>query len=298
VLDLKPANQAIRCELGESPVYDDREHAILFEDTVNQMIHSVDLSGGAVKRWSFDSEVCSFGLTESGKLVVALRHMVGLFDRQSGAFRQLAAIEDSNPDTRLNDGKVGPDGAFWVGSMDNRGKPAAEGKPLGSLYRVDGGGNVTKKVDGLFTSNGLAWSGDGRIMFHADSRGRWIDRWAFDPATGDISDRTRIVAGIGEEDGRPDGGATDVEGCYWSAGVSAARLNRYDVDGGLVASHKVPVAAPTMPCFGGPDMKTLFLTSLRHGRNPDMLEKYPLTGVLLVGESPVAGVPVTRFHDR
>ena len=106
---------------------------------------------------------------------MALRHEVGLFDRTSGAFQRLCTIEDGDPDTRLNDGKVGPDGAFWVGSMDDRGKPASERKPLGSLYRVDGSGRVEKKVEGLITSNGLAWSADGRAMFHTDTSGR-VDR--------------------------------------------------------------------------------------------------------------------------
>lgn len=297
MLDLKPLDESIRCELGECPVYDDREHALLFEDTLGRAIHSVDLASGTTRHWTFASEVCSFGLAESGRLVVALRHEVGLFDRAGGAFQRLCTIEDGNPDTRLNDGKVGPDGAFWVGSMDNRGKPAAERRPLGSLYRVDGSGRVENKVDGLITSNGLAWSADGRTMFHTDSSGPWIDRWDFDPASGAIGGRTRIVADIANEDGRPDGGAADAEGGYWSAGVSAARLNRYDADGRLLATYPVPVAAPTMPCFGGPDMRTLFVTSLRHGRSPEILEKYPLTGLTLTAPSPVAGVPVARFRD-
>ena len=136
-------------------------------------------------------------------------------------------------------------------------------------------GKVEKKVDQIYTSNGLAWTPDGRTMIHTDSRGRWIDRWTFDPATGAISDRRRIVADIEEAAGRPDGGATDAEGCYWSAGVSAGRLNRYDLDGKLLAHYPVPVAAPTMPCFGGPDLKTLFVTSLRTGRSPEALAKFP-----------------------
>lgn len=297
MFDFKPLDESIHCDLGECPVYDDRENTILFEDIVNRTIHSIDLQGGAAKQWRFASEVCSFGLTESGRLVVALRHEVGLFDRASGTFQKLCTIEEGNPDTRLNDGKVGPDGAFWVGSMDDRGKPASEGLPLGSVYRVDGTGHVDKKIEGLFVSNGLAWSADGRTMFHTDTRGPWIDRWRFDPVTGSLGERTRIVANIANEDGRPDGGATDMEGCYWSAGISAARLNRYDANGRLVAHYPVPVAAPTMPCFGGPDMKTFFLTSLRTGRSPEALETYPLTGVTLTGRSPVAGVPVTRFRE-
>jgi len=297
VLDFKPLDESIRCDLGENPVYDDRENALLFADIVNRTIHSVDLAGGAARQWRFDSKVCAFGLTEGGRLVVALHHEVGLFDRSSGTFDRLCTIEEDDPDTRLNDGKVGPDGALWVGSMDDRGKPASERKPLASLYRIDGRGAVEKKIEGLITSNGLAWSADGRAMFHTDTSGRWIDRWRFDPATGDIGERTRIRADIGEADGRPDGGAADAEGGYWSAGISAQRLNRYDADGRLIAAYPVPVAAPTMPCFGGPDMKTLFVTSLRTGRSPELLEKYPLTGITLIGQSPVAGVPVTRFRE-
>ena len=297
MLEFKPLDETIRCDLGECPSYDDRLDAILFEDIVNRTIHSVDLKTGAARKWTFPSEVGSFGLTETGKLVVALRHVVGLFDRDSGGFAELATIEGDNPGTRLNDGKVGPDGAFWVGSMDNRGLPSAEAKPIGALYRVDASGKVEKKVDQIYTSNGLAWTPDGRTMIHTDSRGRWIDRWTFDPATGAITDRRRIVADIEEAAGRPDGGATDAEGCYWSAGVSAGRLNRYDLDGKLLAHYPVPVVAPTMPCFGGPDLKTLFVTSLRTGRSPEALAKFPLTGVTIVGRSPVAGSPVSRFRD-
>ncbi len=295
VLEFKPVTESIRCELGECPVYDDREDALLFEDIVNKTIHSIDLKTAATRQWTFPSEVGSFGLTEGGKLVVALRHSVGLFDRQSGAFNEIAVIEGDNPDTRLNDGKVGPDGAFWVGSMDNSGR--AEPEPIGALYRVDKRGYVEKKIDGLYVSNGLAWTPDGRTMFHSDSRGRWIDRWTFDSANGAISGHQRIVKDIAQEAGRPDGAAADAEGCYWSAGVSAACLNRYDSSGKLLEKYPVPVAAPTMPCFGGPDMKTLFVTSLRHGRAPEMLEKYPLTGVTIVAQSPVAGAVVTRFKD-
>jgi sugar lactone lactonase YvrE len=298
MLDFKPLDESIRCELGECPVYDDRRDALFYEDIVNRTIYRVDLKTGAGRKWLFPSQVGSFGLTETGRLVVALQDVVGLFDPETEKFDEIAVIERDNPETRLNDGKVGPDGAFWVGTMDDSGRAPADAKPIGSLYRVDRSGKVEKKFDGLIVSNGLAWTPDGRTMFHSDSRGRWIDRWAFDPATGAISGRTRIVSDIADADGRPDGAAADVEGCYWSAGVSGACLNRYTADGKLIARYPVPVAAPTMPCFGGADMKTLFVTSLRMGRDPDRLARYPLTGITIVGHSPVAGARVSRFTDR
>ncbi|MCB1502136.1 MAG: SMP-30/gluconolactonase/LRE family protein [Bauldia sp.] len=292
-LDFKPLND-LRCTLGEGPVYDDRRDALIWCDIPQKTIHAHFFHDQSTQNWSFRSEVGSLGIAESGRLVVALRSEVGLFDPESGVFERIAEIEADNPDTRLNDGKVGPDGAFWVGTMDDR--DVSRKDPLGSLYRIDASGKVERKIDGLIVSNGLAFSPDGRSMFHSDSRGRWIDRWDFDPASGAISGRKRIAM-LDDETGRPDGGATDSTGAYWSAGVSAARLNRFSPDGELLDSYPVPVAAPTMPCFGGPGLGKLFVTSLRVGRPPELLDRYPLTGITIVADSPVAGAPVSRFRD-
>jgi sugar lactone lactonase YvrE len=155
---------------------------------------------------------------------------------------------------------------------------------------------VERKVQGLLVSNGLAWTADGEVMFHADSRGPWIDRWRFDRRTGAISQRTRIAV-LDEARGRPDGGSCDAEGFYWNAGVSAGRLNRFAADGRLAESHPLPVPAPTMPCFGGPDFRTLYVTSLRDGRPADMLEAAPRSGGLFSAEASVAGFPSWRFLD-
>ena len=295
MIEFKPLND-VRCELGEGPVYDDRRHALFQCDIVGKTVHRFDLATGGRQHWLFPSDVGSIGLAESGRLVVALRHAVGLFDPTDESFRELAEIEaDRGADTRLNDGKVGPDGAFWVGSMDNR--PERPRQPIGALYRVTADGKVEEKVDALAVSNGLAFSPDGRTMFHSDSDAGWLDRWVIDPATGAISGRQR-VATLDDATGRPDGGATDADGNYWSAGISAQRLNKFAPDGRLIESYPVPVGAPTMPCFGGPDLKTLYVTSLRTGRSAELLERYPLTGITIEGRSPVAGSPVARFRDR
>lgn len=293
MLDFKPLND-IRCELGEGPAYDDRRNALWYCDILGWSIHCCALATGKTRSWNLASEVGSFGLADSGKLVVALRNEVGMFDPDDGSFERIAAIEADNPGTRLNDGKVGPDGAFWVGTMDDRDLPEKE--PIASLYRVDAAGYVERKIEGLKISNGLAFSPDGRTMFHSDSRGPWVDCWDFDPNTGAISGRRRF-ADLDDTVGRPDGGATDSEGCYWSAGVSAGRLNRFSPDGKLLESMEVPVAAPTMPCFGGEGLDKLFLTSLRVGRDPARLEQFPLTGTVIVADSPVTGSPVSRFRD-
>lgn len=75
-------------------------------------------------------------------------------------------------------------------------------------------------------------------------------------------------------------------------------LNRFAPDGTLAEYHPVPVAAPTMPCFGGADLRTLFVTSLRVGRSAALLADYPLTGIVIASPSAIAGAPVARFRDE
>jgi sugar lactone lactonase YvrE len=282
----------LRCRVGESPLYDERTGRLYFVDIPERALYCREPESGALSDWRFESEVCSLGLAASGRLVVALRKGVILFDTTTGESQDLCGIEEDNPDTRLNDGRVGPDGAFWVGSMDER----PDKEPIGALYRADAAGDVERKVEGLTVSNGLAWTADGELMFHTDTRGPWIDRWRFDRETGEISDRTRI-AEPGVAVGRPDGGACDTEGCYWSAGVSSGNLNRFTPDGRLTASYEVPAPAPTMPCFGGPDFRTLYVTSLREGRPNQVLRHAPQSGGLFSATAPVAGFPSWRFLD-
>jgi sugar lactone lactonase YvrE len=281
-----------RCRLGESLVWDAAKGRILWADITARRIHAYTLASEHHEVWDFASEVGAFGLCPDGRLVVGLRDGVSLFDPASGTLDPLVAIEADNPDTRLNDGKVGPDGAFWIGSMDDR----PERKPIAALYRVTADGACERKVDGLMVSNGLAWSADARRMFHSDSSAGRIDIWDFDPADGAMSGR-RLFAELTAAQGRPDGAATDIEGGYWSAGVSGGNLNRFSATGELVQSIPLPVPAPTMCAFGGEDMRTLFLTSLCDGRPAELIARYPLSGSILMLRVDVEGVPVGQFGE-
>jgi sugar lactone lactonase YvrE len=280
-----------RARLGESPVWDAEHNRLLFCDINGQEILSVDPNGGDLKRWSFPQKVGSFGLCESGRLIVGLAKGVYIFDPESEELTLFAEPEPEPATNRLNDGKVGPDGAFWVGSMDDR----VQKEALGALYRVSPNGSVEKKLDGLLVSNGVAWSGDGRTLFQSDSRGPWIAAHDFDPGTGNLSNGRRIAT-LTEAEGRPDGGACDAEGCYWSAGVSAQCLNRFDPTGRLIEIIPMPIPACTMPCFAGDDLKTLYVTSLSEGLPPE--RAHPQAGALVMLTVSVPGVTVGKFGDR
>ncbi|TBW39282.1 SMP-30/gluconolactonase/LRE family protein [Siculibacillus lacustris] len=278
--------------LGEGPLWDAARGRFCFVDIEGRRIHEMAVDGGDHRSWAAPDRPTALGLTRSGRLIVSLAHGIAFFDRDTGVFTPFVAVDTGAVTTRLNDGKVGPDGAFWVGSIDER-SPRG---PVAALYRITGDGRVEPKIDGLAVSNGLAWSADGRTMFHTDTRGPWIDRWRFDPASGAIDQRTRIAT-LDDTVGRPDGGACDVEGCYWSAGVSAGRLNRFDRDGHLLSSWRLPVAAPTMPCFGGSTMERLLVTSLAHDLTPERLASGPASGRPIALDAGVAGVGAFLFAD-
>ncbi|NKC05247.1 SMP-30/gluconolactonase/LRE family protein [Brucella haematophila] len=279
----------LRGELMESPVWDERRATLFACDINGRKVYEIDLEKGPVCEWTFEAEVPCIGLAESGKLIVALAREVILFDPDKGEKQTIWNGYDEPETSRLNDGKIGPDGALWIGSMDCR--PARQ--PIAKLYRITADGQAAIKAQGFEVSNGLAWTPDATTMFHTDSRGPWIDRYVFDPTTGHLGDRKRI-RDLDEETGRPDGGACDAEGTYWSAGVSAGVLNRFSADGTLLSSYPVPVPSPTMPCFCGPDLKQIALTSHRLG-SADKLTSAPQSGGVHLATIAVAGAKVARM---
>lgn len=275
-----------RAGVGESPVWDEATGLIWWVDIRAPCLHRSDPATGRTETWPMPEAVGSLARCRSGALLLALKSGVHRFDPRDGSLALLAAPEPDRPQNRLNDGKASPCGRFVVGSMDDRvGKQAT-----GALWSITGQGGVTMLVDGLTVSNGLAWSADGHTLWHSDSRRSRIWTAAWDAATGTIGER-RLVASPDDATGRPDGAAMDAEGGYWSAGVSAGVLNRWLPDGTLDRVVQLPVKAPTMPCFGGPGLRTLFVTSLR---GPDA---GPDDGAMLRLDLGVAGVPVGVVAD-
>lgn len=280
-----------RAGLGESPVWSAEEQALYWVDALAPALFRLDPSTGAQQSWWMPELISSFGLREGGGAVLALRTGLHLLDLESGALSFLAPDpEDDQDATRLNDGKVAPDGRFWVGSMDE----AHFNRPLGGLYRLDTDHSCHSVLDGLTISNGLAWSPDGQTMYHSDTVQQWIRAYDYDLASGAIDNPRELVSGPATCG--PDGGATDMEGYYWSAGGFAGVLNRWAPDGRLDRQIQLPVPKPSCPCFGGPDMKTIFITSIRDGLSSEQLEQAPLSGGIFAIDVDVPGVPVARYR--
>jgi len=279
-----------RNTVGESPVWSAGESALYWVDIPAATIHRWDPGSGDQRSWTLPAAVGSIALRERGGLVVAMRSGFHFFDPQSERLEFIVHPEPDIPTNRLNDGKASPEGRFWAGTMDDR----TVKEKAAHLYRLDADRSCHRMSSGLVVSNGLAWSPDGRTMYHSDSRGGAIFRYDYDPDTGAIGARRTFVT-MHPEWGRPDGGAVDMEGCYWSCGISASRLNRFSPRGELMSYIPMPVTHPTMPCFGGADLSTLYVTSLREAVPEEVLERVPQSGSLFSLQPGVRGTPVGSF---
>jgi len=277
-----------QCRVGESPVWDPASLTLSWCDIDSGTLFAFETKTGELRTWTLPERIGSFALADDGRYLVALVSGIHFFDPENGQLAFLVNPEDGlslAEGDRLNDSKVGPDGAYWVGSMHEDGVSAA-------LYRVTADGGVTPMVTGMGTANGLAFSGDGKTLFVSDSRQCWIDRFDVRPGSATLENRRRIATPT-EALGRPDGGATDQAGRYWSAGVSAGCLNCYAEDGALLERIAVPVKRPTMPCFGGEDMRTLYFTSIR--KPEDATDD---CGDVFSMRVDVPGVPIPKFRTR
>jgi sugar lactone lactonase YvrE len=280
--------------LGESPVWHPGEGALYYCDIPGRALHRFDPRTGSLRHWNFETEVASLAPRLDGALLLAMRDGLWRFAPASGERKRLIEPPYDPSKERFNDGKCDPQGRFWVGTIYEPRDPA-----LASVHCYTDG-KLVRKVDGLTVSNGLAWSPNGRTMYWSDTKSHTIFAADFDPANGDLS-RKRVFASfptrrpgevLADYGGRPDGAAMDVEGCYWVAMFEGGRLLRLSPDGEVVSELRLPVRCPTMPCFGGPDMKTLYITTARQNRPAAELLEQPMAGCVLSADVDVPGLPV------
>jgi sugar lactone lactonase YvrE len=239
-----------------------------FWDAVGERLLVVDMLAGAIVdlrspehpvRHDVGSPVAAVvRRRRSGGFVVATEHGFSLLDEDLGVDRRLPDVLD-DPAIRLNEGGCDPSGRLFCGSMAYDETPAAA-----TLYRLDPGGEVSTVLTGVTISNGLQWDPGGRRAFYVDTPTRRVDVFDVDPSDGSFHDRRPLVE-LGEEvDGFPDGMTIDAEGGLWVALWGGGAVRRYDADGVLSEVVEVPgVTHTSCATFGGPDLRTLYVTSSR-----------------------------------
>ncbi len=278
--------------LGESPLWHPDEQLLYWVDIPGRQLNRYDPRTGRHDAWPVPSEPACIAPLLGGGLLLAMRDGLWHFDTVTGGRTQLASPPYDPHAQRFNDGKADAQGRFWVGTIDDQREPRA------ALYCL-AGGELRRMVDGITVSNGLAFSPDGRTLLWADTKAHQVQAFDLDASDGSLS-RQRLfarfplrdpAASISRYGGRPDGAAMDSEGGYWVAMFEGQRLLRLAPDGAVLAELALPVRCPTMPCFGGPDLKTLYITTARDKRPADELAVQPLAGRVLQCRVDVPGLP-------
>lgn len=287
--DIQPLG-AHRCLLGESPLWHPTEQALYAVDIPGRQVLRWRPGADAPDVWPQDAEPGCIAARAQGGLLVARRDGLWTLDTETGAQRFVSPPPYDPARLRFNDGKVDPAGRLWVGSISDAREPEA------ALYRFEAGA-FAAQVPGLTTSNGLAWSPDGRHVHWSDTKAHRVYVADFDAAAGALSS-PRVFAEFkprtpGEAyGGRPDGAAMDAEGHYWAAMFEGGCLLRI-APTGEVRRVELPVTCPTMPTFGGADLRTLFITTAREKRPAEELAREPLAGAVLQLRVDVPGLPAT-----
>ena len=285
--------QAAGASLGEGLMWSVREQALYWLDILEKRLFRLDPATGEQDQWRFDEEISALAERENAPgLIVTLRRGFAFFDpaKSEAGPQWLHRPEPALLTNRFNDGKCDARGRFWGGTMDFDCVA-----PSGALYRFDPDGQCTQHDSGFAVTNGPTWSLDGRTMYFNDTAQGGIHAYDFDPEQGTLAHR-RLWLRFGRRDGLPDGMTTDAAGRLWIAHWAGSCVScHHPLSGEELGRIALPVSQVTNCTFGGPDLRTLYITSARTGLDEARLAAEPLAGGLFAVEVDSPGLPAFRF---
>ena len=248
--------------LGESPVWCPEEVILYWVDIDGKTIHRHDPATGTHGTRSIAGRPGSIALTSTpGRLLIASEHRLLELDWDTGAVTPFVDLEPASTGNRLNDGCCDSSGRFVVGSMC---ADTNAGRTTGTLHRIHHSGEVETLRTHIGVTNGLAFDVTRNRMYFADTPTERVLVFDYEPSTGALSNQ-RLFFDYHKYPGKPDGACVDADGCYWSASVYGWALLRITPDGDVDCRIELPIQKPSMPCFGGANLDTLFVTTIGAG---------------------------------
>ena len=278
--------------LGECPVWCNE----------SQMLYWVDIKRGRLNRLNpknqnneyidFGEDIGCFAFREQGGFVVALRSGLYLLDDFSTEAKQfIANPQQALKANRFNDGKCDMQGRFWAGTMTE-----TKAKQDGALYCLHHDLSVEEKDNGVYTSNGLAFSNN--KMFYADTPSFTIYHYDLDSKAKISNKAVFFTSPESLRPGRPDGACLDSEGNYWVAMYEGACVLKLSSKGEILEQIKLPVKYPTMPCFGDENLQTLYITSANGDLSEEEKKLYPHNGKIIKIKTNIKGLLPHRFKEK
>jgi sugar lactone lactonase YvrE len=278
-----------KASLGECPVWSVTERVLYWIDINAPALHRFDPASGDDRVMPLPATVGCFALRKRGGFVLALRDGVFLASADGRIERKVADAPYDPSGERFNDGRCDRRGRFLMGTMNER-----RDGPTGALWRLDFDFSLHRVIGDMTLSNGLAFSPDGRTMYHADTVAQTVKAFDYDQDRGTASNG-RVFAQWSGATERPDGAAVDSLGNYWIAFYSGGKLMQVSPHGRMLAEHPLPVLCPTMGAFGGPDLSTLYVTTARQKRDAAELARLPQSGGVFAKAVDIAGLAEPMF---
>ncbi len=297
-------NLDVRCavdaqdKIGEGAFWCPEEQAVYWLDVPSpSVLHRFNPASGRHDVWPMPEMITALAKRADGSLLIASHHGLNFFDPATGKLTRKISPEAGVASNRSNDGAPDARGRFWMGTMMNNLGPHGEDLPItqssGALWCVEPDLSFRKVIADITITNGVVWSPDSRTLYVADSAPQLIHAHDFDLASGSVSNR-RVFSAM-KDLGYPDGAAVDSEGYLWSCRWEGQCVARFAPDGSLDRIVPIPAWRVTSLAFGGTDLKTVYVTSARHGHTPEEDRRFPQQGGLFAFEAPVAGLPRPQF---
>ena len=285
------------CTVGESLIWDDQKQVLLWVDMLGQCIHIFSPQSKAHEVQKTDGMVTSIGLRKDGGYIVGLERSLALWE-PGGRFEEFVAIEPNLPGNRLNEGVVGPDGCYWIGTMqnnvDSNWQPKEQTEASGQVWRISPDGQVELMVSEKFwLTNTIAWVED-RVVI-GETGHNTLYRFTENNSGNKLTDKQTFLKDYPE--GLPDGSCVDSSSHLWNCRVvGGAEILCINPDGTPVQRVSTPCTWPTSCTFGGADLNELYITSARFTMSPAHLNATPWEGDLFSCQVPgVTGTPANRF---
>jgi sugar lactone lactonase YvrE len=259
-------------------------------DIIEKKIHVYQPDTGENKSISLDQQVGAVVPRKSGGAILAMQNGFYALNFNTEKTELIYDPESHLPDNRFNDGKCDPHGRFWAGTMNSLGL-----RKKGALYCLDTNMSVTKKLNCLSISNGLAWSPDHVYMYHIDTPAKKVVRYEYDLTTGHVQ-KPRVIITFNEGEGVPDGMTIDEEGMLWIAHWGGSKISRWNPKTGKqLTAVSIPALNVTSCTFGGPDLTDLYITTARTQTNNEDLVMFPHAGGVFKLKTQVKGSPTFSF---
>jgi gluconolactonase len=186
----------------------------------------------------------------------------------------------SNDIPGFNDIFTDSAGRVLVGSL--RSDPFQPGARVpGELWRIEGEGRAVRMYGEVGLTNGIGFSPDGRLLYHADSAAQHLVVHDVAP-DGSCHNRRSLSISVGG----PDGLAVDEAGAIWVAIYNGGCVARFTPNGQLDRKIEVSAKAVTSLCFSGKDRRDLYIVTADNTAVPER------KGTIFRTRVDVPGVPV------